>query len=695
MARPFLRWVRAHRLGVATLVFGLASMVLAAWGLYTDPAFAAAVAQDGTWAAWTDLLLEAAKMPALSQPADPPTNATFGWARVVGLLFAGLAVVTLLAELSEAVRQGIARRWRLGRSALAVRWRGAARGHVVVVGVGHVGRRVVRDARAVGLQVIAVAADAGTPGISEARQAGALVLVGDVGGEDLRRRLGLGYASRVVVATGDEARNVSVGVDLAEHVGHRRHPLTVHVHVDDPPLADDLAEDGPLAEVGGPDVDVEVFNLQERAARDLLLATNYAAPTPGAVYERGLARGRFAPGEDEVAHWVVVGFGPVGQTVALQAARLAHFRNRRRLRLTLADDFGGDGRPGDPEAVRQRTRFVERHPGFGPDPEAFDMLKHAALADRSAVQGGPDLDGWAASEWRPADPDWRTRTAAENAIEYALHAEYFDLGDRVDAPRVARAFAERFSRRGRPVRPAVIVCFEDERRTFRAVLALQRMLGQEAEAGRLTAAEVPIFAYLPTEVGLAEALESSAGRDGAFPVVPFGRFAEGELLEWVARPNLRDMARAVHEAYRSSVDGDVPAYDALSAPLRRSNEDAAAHVDVKLDAVGLYRRALRSGESPEVPIAPEDAGVLSTMEHGRYLGERLAAGWRYGPKPTDGRDTRQRPSFIPWDDLPEHEKHKDEEQVRAIGAMLKAIGQTAVHRDDPVRRRPQPGGSSR
>ena len=304
-----------------------------------------------------------------------------------------------------------------------------------------------------------------------------------------------------------------------------------------------------------------------------------------------------------MAHWVVVGFGPFGQTLALQAARLAHFENRLRLRLTLADDLTG-------AAARRKAAFVDRAPGFGPDPDAFTLDAH--LDGPARVRGG-HWDSWAAARWRPSHEAWQTRAeagASADAVEYAVHAEYLDVPTAVDAPAVVDALVRRFAHADPPVRPAVVVCFEDEERTFQAALALRAALAGAVTDGR-PEGSVPVYAHLPTEPGLAAvfARHTAAQAAPAVPVYPFGVFPPGELLRWVARPDVAEMARGLHETYRALYGGD--AYDDVTPALQLSNEDAVAHLDVKLDAIGAMRRPLESGETP--PPMPEVSGDASAI----------------------------------------------------------------------------------
>ncbi|HWM93918.1 MAG TPA: NAD-binding protein [Thermoanaerobaculia bacterium] len=84
-------------------------------------------------------------------------------------------------------------------------------GHVVVVGMGNVGFRVVRELTAVGVPVVAVDADADRPFLADVRTR-ASVVIGDARLSDTLLRSGIARARAVVAATGDDSVNLGIGL---------------------------------------------------------------------------------------------------------------------------------------------------------------------------------------------------------------------------------------------------------------------------------------------------------------------------------------------------------------------------------------------------------------------------------------------------------------------------------------------------
>lgn len=85
-------------------------------------------------------------------------------------------------------------------------------GHVVVVGMGNVGLRVVRELTAVGVPVVAVDADPDRPFLADVRSR-ATVVIGDARLNGTLLRAGIAKARAVVAATDDDA--VNLGIVLA------------------------------------------------------------------------------------------------------------------------------------------------------------------------------------------------------------------------------------------------------------------------------------------------------------------------------------------------------------------------------------------------------------------------------------------------------------------------------------------------
>jgi hypothetical protein len=668
------------RLAKVTVVVALVTYALAVLSLVCPEDLCAAE----TRLPWTRILFFAVSIVSGGNPPTPE-NLWLDLARAGALLFGVLALGTVVLTLSERATCA----WFGLRSRLLPR-----KSHAVIVGLGRVGLQLLRDVRVGGegarrsgerRPVIVIEPGGHGSATGEARRLGALVLAGDARDSSLRRRARVHLAGEVFITCEDDALNMDVvgdvlrdfdekivtrsGPHLRERLRRDRH-LQCFVHAGSPEFHE-LLHSNDVLRRQTPGVDVHVFNVHDNAARGLLLDP-----------ARGLAR-TCAPSDAEVAHYVIFGFGATAQTVAMHMARLAHFRNRKRLRLTVFGAFSeGDAEEGALHAFR------DRHPGFSPGP-GFDL---EALIDARS-----QADDWGCRDFRPGAPSWRIEEPT--AVEYAVNAEFVDLPGEVDAPDLVERLARRLRPpAGPPVRGGIVMCHDDDRRNFELALRLRGALAQLPDASA-PARPVPLFAFLPNERGLASLLER-AQSEARFPVFPFGQLESSSSYGQVVRPVTKALAGLIYHAYRTIEESrsetggaarptvelaqDVTLLDGTVDPtalhaeipalFRTSNEDAAAHADVKLDTIGYRRRPARPGEvPPPVRPTPADVELLAQIEHNRWMAERLVAGWRYGDRDDRGK---RRPAFKAWSELVDaHERAKDVSQIRALVSALNAIGQ--------------------
>jgi voltage-gated potassium channel Kch len=218
-----------------------------------------------------------------------------------------------------------------------------------------------------------------------------------------------------------------------------------------------------------------------------------------------------------------------------------------------------------------------------------------------------------------------------------------------------------------------------------ANLALALKLGDAIEGER-----VMIRVALASRSGLALLL-SDERQDELFGsrIRPFGMLEDVCNREGLETPRLDALARSIHEVYvreqgakgdSASTNSTAVAWDDLPEDLRSSNRHAADHFAVKLRAVGCAMVRPTGGAAAE--LTRDEIEILSRMEHSRFCAERFLAGWRYDPKPKDPvRKTS--PTLLPWDAIPDAEREKDREQVRAMPKIIAQAG-WSVGRVEPT-----------
>lgn len=147
---------------------------------------------------------------------------------------------------------------------------------------------------------------------------------------------------------------------------------------------------------------------------------------------------------------------------------------------------------------------------------------------------------------------------------------------------------------------------------------------------------------------------------------------------------LEKLAEGVHELYRQGMlargEQSEPAaldYPDLPEDLKEQNRQNVRDIPTKLAQVGyIVVPGPTDGLSFEFP--EETLEELARMEHERWIREKRATGWRYGPETNPQLKLSQ--NLVPWEDLPESEKEKDRDLVRGIPKVLALAGYRVVKR---------------
>lgn len=218
-------------------------------------------------------------------------------------------------------------------------------GHVVVCGLGRKGHRLTHDFLSRGQRVVVIEKDEENDYLLAAREAGAIVMLNAAADDALLRQARVAQASVLLAVTGDDGANIETALAarrlVRDEAPGRTSPLRVLSHVNDLRLCGLLRGAKVLTGGGKEPVEAMPFNIHEAAARVLLR-------------DHPLDRERLGAGDPRFVHLCVVGFGQMGESIALQAARLVHVANGSRLRVTIVDR----------KAEERRQRFLGRCPGF-------------------------------------------------------------------------------------------------------------------------------------------------------------------------------------------------------------------------------------------------------------------------------------------------------------------------------------------
>lgn len=510
------------------------------------------------------------------------------------------------------------------------------RDHVVICGLGQIGLQLLDDLgdaqRA--KHVIIVENNPANPWLEYARNLGAAVVIGDsTRGDTLRDARAL-YAKEIFIVNGDDGANLEVAAALGnlfekEGIDRGNNRLRVHVHIVDTNFATALR---PFCKVlhDSPNMSVQVFNVPQTAAARLVAHQLWP----------------YAPKEKhEVAHFVILGFGAMGQALAIQLAQLAHFPNRKRSRFTIADR----------NIASSALSFLSRFSRF------TSWTDESHLGVNSFP---PEADSW---EWNEHPHQADVRVDSPEAIQYACNAEFVELPSGRGDERFAIRLGKRFAADG--VKPVIFICGQQDRENFEMAVQLRDQLACYGQT------DVPTFVWLPRQPALAETLLRT--KDGNF--VPFGECRSAASYQEITAPMRECIGRKIHDDYEQQAvkagyrQAKEP-WSTLRDEIRESNRSAADHLIIKLAVLGLKLQQTSEPAKYSVEfdsITKANALLLAEMEHYRWVAERLLAGWRYmpeGPTREQTEENKKRElnhNLVAWDRLGADRK-KDFDHVRTV-----------------------------
>jgi Trk K+ transport system NAD-binding subunit len=156
------------------------------------------------------------------------------WLKVFAICF--IVVGVTLATLSFALFTNFLVGRRIDQSLGRRRVPGMA-GHVVVVGLGSVGIRVVEGLTAEGQQVVVIERDGDNRYLDRARALDVPVVIADATQRQTHATVNLADASAVAILTSDDLTNIETGLAVRESLGERWEDVPVVVRVFDRDLA--------------------------------------------------------------------------------------------------------------------------------------------------------------------------------------------------------------------------------------------------------------------------------------------------------------------------------------------------------------------------------------------------------------------------------------------------------------------------
>ena len=241
---------------------------------------------------WGDCIFQAVQLLSLNSGAVPP-DAPVPWMLEVGRFLTPFVTFYAIIKTLAAV---FLDQWHLAR----IRFH---RNHRIICGLGRKGWLLVRQLRGQNLPIVVIERDASNPHLSQARQIGCQVVIGDARDPIVLKKAGISRANALVAVCGEDNLNAEVAAQVRKLLTKPDNtPLTCTIHIEDPYLWM-LLRELEMTTAGHNPVRLEFFNVFENGS--YILTERYLRPDKS-IHQYGL---------------LVVGLGRLGESLVVNSAR--------------------------------------------------------------------------------------------------------------------------------------------------------------------------------------------------------------------------------------------------------------------------------------------------------------------------------------------------------------------------------------
>lgn len=465
------------------------------------------------------------------------------------------------------------------------------RNHIIIAGLGEKGTFILEDLSKLGDEVVGIEMDQSKNSVKKGRELGEGVVIGDAASHKTLISAGIRRASTLIVTCDDESTNIEVA---KKAIGLRRgEPIRTYVHIKDMRFC-------PVVEFskekrGGSSI--RFFNVFENGARQML------KQYPPDVYG-----GSTSKKDLSIA---IIGFGPLGENVLIQALKIGHYPRGRRLRILVIGE----------EVEKEGRIFLARYPQVERISDIDITFKDVEM-DRSGR----------------FDPEPIFEKGETDIIYVCLEEDTLSQSCALNINKNPKGIYS----------PIVINMIQNT--GFASVIQKEKNPFMRKNK---------LYMYTPIK----KACSADMVMDGSIDSI-----ARAFHLHYI----LMKKKEAVNKGSKfQRNERSLQHWTSLPESLKESNRQAADHIDVKLRSIGC-ERVIRRKEKTNFKFKKEEIEILGEMEHNRWNAERYLDGWSLGKKDVDNKKS---PYLLEWSDpeLPEDIKDYDRDLVRSIPDILDLV----------------------
>ena len=473
--------------------------------------------------------------------------------------------------------------------------------HVVICGLGQKGLALARQYRARNKWVLVIEKNPANELLATCERESIFCRIGDATDPAVLKQARARHAREIICVTPDDETNVRIALQLRSlklPSGKERPEGFIHL------------ENIHLRE-----------RLQRQFAKDAAVPTGcalkffdvYDGEARRVLQELPLDGQGITANDPRTVHVAVLGFGRMGRSLALRAAKMGHFANGKKLRISVIDRL----------AEQHHQQLLFHYPILKTDDLCELRCHQAAAQSLTALEL---VENWAAEK-------------------DTLLSVFVCLDDNPCAVEVGLRLQEALANR-----PDASLCVR-----LKTVKSLEDVLKPVLPDGKRI-----------TPFGMVEnACCESAFRHEYHEAI--ARTLHEGYRQGMAK--LRASGQIIPPR-----PAEVP-WEELREEFKESNRQAADHIAIKARALGYRVGKLDDAKNKSAPIRTltrEQKRILAPMEHARWCAERWLGGWLHDVNRDD--DRHRHPDLLPWADLHDAERRIDHAQIEQLADALAAEG---------------------
>jgi hypothetical protein len=236
--------------------------------------------------------------------------------------------------------------------------------HVIVCGLGRRGIAVVEKLYETKIRIVAIDLDPEPEIVERLHSLGIPLIIGDATRIQILRQARTKYANKLYSICPDDTTNLSIALAAQKISCYSGTDRRCYIHINDTELRKAL-QTNYMGNQPNTEQKLHFFDSYDSQAVQLL------------THELPLDHEGILPNDSKQVHLIILGFGNMGRTIAVKAAQLGQFANRKNLRISVIDR----------KADVNQSALLFHHPYIG-DVADFEFSQQEVLSPetRSLVE---------------------------------------------------------------------------------------------------------------------------------------------------------------------------------------------------------------------------------------------------------------------------------------------------------------------